>query len=863
MPPRPLRRRLLLSALPAALVGFAACGDPSDPRVRPGADDDEDRWDPISRPFDTDAGVTRPGRPSEDGGGVVGPDPGPRGTCAVTKPGQGARAGLVLRGAVILPAGLAERAEVYVGGNGLIACAASSCASSPGYADAAVVTCDGAVISPGLINPHDHITFANNPPKPHGLERYDHRNEWRKGLRGKRRISVIGGAPADVVRFAELRFVMSGVTSIAGAGGERGLARNVDVPGNRDMLEGLPITAADSDTFPLGTKDRDEPLFLSGSCDYPGSRRTASSIERLDGYLPHIAEGIDGAARNEFLCQSEGTHDLIARQTAVVHGIAAFPSDIAQYRRDMASLIWSPRSNVDLYGDTAPVTAYDRQGVLIALGTDWVPSGSMNMLRELRCADTLNQRYFGKHFSDAALVKMATENAAFAIGAERVVGMLKPGYVADIAVFSTGGRAPYRGIPEAGVEDVMLVLRGGKVLYGDDALVSAPAIGGADCEALDVCGVAKKACVAKDIGNGATLAAVREAGERIYPLFFCKNTAPRLEPSCTPYRETYRSGITATDADGDGIPDADDNCPNIFNPVRPVDGDKQADADGDGRGDACDRCPLDSSDSCEAISADDVDGDGVPNALDNCPKAPNADQADADNDGKGDACDACPSADPGATPCSRTYTIEQLRNPSSPGRPRPGTVRAVIQGVHVTAVRRQGTGSNDRNVTGFFVQELAAGPFRGLFVNLGGQAPSVAVGNIVDVEGLYEEVFGVTTLTQPTVRVVTPSTTLAVQPIVVDAARIATNGADAEGYESMLVRVENVAVTEQNADAAQNRDFDEFVVTGGLRVDDYIYDALDNNFAVGTTFRSITGIHGFLFSQRKLMPRDAADLLLQ
>lgn len=35
----------------------------------------------------------------------------------------------------------------------------------------------------------------------------------------------------------------------------------------------------------------------------------------------------------------------------------------------------------------------------------------------------------------------------------------------------------------------------------------------------------------------------------------------------------------------------------------------------------------------------DVDGDGVPNASDNCPSIANPDQADSDHDGIGDACD--------------------------------------------------------------------------------------------------------------------------------------------------------------------------------------------------------------------------------
>ena len=41
----------------------------------------------------------------------------------------------------------------------------------------------------------------------------------------------------------------------------------------------------------------------------------------------------------------------------------------------------------------AMVTAYKQMGVTIALGTDWLPSGSMNMLRELQCADYMNATY--------------------------------------------------------------------------------------------------------------------------------------------------------------------------------------------------------------------------------------------------------------------------------------------------------------------------------------------------------------------------------------------------------------------------------------------------------------------------------------
>ena len=80
----------------------------------------------------------------------------------------------------------------------------------------------------------------------------------------------------------------------------------------------------------------------------------------------------------------------------------------------------------------------------------------------------------------------------------------------------------------------------------------------------------------------------------------------------------------APDADADGVPDAEDNCPDVAN----VD---QADADNNGVGDACP--PRD-------VEVD-TDEDTIPNALDNCPDVANVDQADTDGDVIGDPCDNC------------------------------------------------------------------------------------------------------------------------------------------------------------------------------------------------------------------------------
>lgn len=103
--------------------------------------------------------------------------------------------------------------------------------------------------------------------------------------------------------------------------------------------------------------------------------------------------------------------------------------------------------------------------------------------------------------------------------------------------------------------------------------------------------------------------------------------------------------VCSTDADGDGVSDASDNCPFTCNP-------NQADTDGDGRGDRCDNCLLTPNpsqtdanfngigDDCEGLANDD-DGDGIDDSIDNC-AAFNPDQLDSDFDGLGDACDNCP-----------------------------------------------------------------------------------------------------------------------------------------------------------------------------------------------------------------------------
>jgi predicted CXXCH cytochrome family protein len=84
------------------------------------------------------------------------------------------------------------------------------------------------------------------------------------------------------------------------------------------------------------------------------------------------------------------------------------------------------------------------------------------------------------------------------------------------------------------------------------------------------------------------------------------------------------------DADGDGIPDAADNCPQHYNPG-------QVDTDADEVGDLCDDCVTVTN-----PGQGDTDEDSFGDVCDNCPLLHHHDQTESDGDGVGDVCDSCP-----------------------------------------------------------------------------------------------------------------------------------------------------------------------------------------------------------------------------
>jgi len=317
----------------------------------------------------------------------------------------------------------------------------------------------------------------------------------------------------------------------------------------------------------------------------------------------------------------------------------------------------------------------------------------------------------------------------------------------------------------------------------------------------------------------------------LYPLFECDAPSTRFE--CAP-----GDGAQAGDGDGDGIADGEDDCPDAYDP-------EQWDLDGDGAGDSCDPCPMDPADLCSGFTPGDTDGDGVADEDDLCPHVWD-DGTDSDGDGKGDACDPCPQeSNPGSDPC--TYTIPQLRNPADAGHPFSGTPARIASSV-VTAIYED---------TGFYVTDPAHDEWGGIYVYTDATV-TVALGDQVELDGEYQEYYHLSELGWPDIDVLGSQPVPAAWPIA-DPADVATGGALAEAYESQLIVVGPVTVVDSNPDSPS--DYGEFAVDGNLRVDDALWAELPDHPAVGTSYTSITGVLTYSYSNYKLMPRSADDLV--
>jgi 5-methylthioadenosine/S-adenosylhomocysteine deaminase len=334
------------------------------------------------------------------------------------------------------------------------------------------------IIFPGLIDLHNHVTWNVFPQWNIGKQRFSNRYEWRyHNLEYQKKVAkpndkmLYSGVSffCQMNTYGELRALVGGTTSILNTSDDendciRGLVRNLDDPTQLDLQR--------IDYYiDIQNHNPDKPENTQKINNELEAIRQKLISGNLDAFLIHLAEGKanDSITKQEFsILQDKG---LLTNKTAIIHGIALGPIQFQAMYDKGASLIWSPRSNIELYGQTTDIISAKNKKVRIALAPDWAITGSKNMLDELGYAADWNKKHLNSIFSDKDLVEMVTSIPAGIAGISDKVGSIKVGLYADLLVISGDISKPYSSLVQAGTEDVKLVFINGIPIYGRKELM--------------------------------------------------------------------------------------------------------------------------------------------------------------------------------------------------------------------------------------------------------------------------------------------------------------------------------------------------------------------------------------------------------
>ncbi len=321
----------------------------------------------------------------------------------------------------------------------------------------------GGVLAPGLIDLHGHPEFnvfaAWEPP-----QRFANRYEWRASdlyrslVREPQDRLLAALPPWTQLRYAEIRALVGGVTAIQGSGGQasryqdEALVRNVD-----KWIFGGQVARA--------------------MIDLPWSDAAVEKLRRIveddsvRAFYIHLAEGSTNDSESSAELERLEELGALTPATVVIHGTALSPEQLGRVRDAGAKLVWSPQSNLRLYGETTDAALAMDLGIPVGLGADWLPSGSTSLLAELKVARRCLAQQAEAPPDPRRLVDMVTREAAEIAGLGDRLGTLAPRRPADLVAFERLHEDPWESVVRADPSHVDLVMIGGDVAYGRDNLV--------------------------------------------------------------------------------------------------------------------------------------------------------------------------------------------------------------------------------------------------------------------------------------------------------------------------------------------------------------------------------------------------------
>jgi hypothetical protein len=392
----------------------------------------------------------------------------------------------VLKGTVVTPTKVIANGSVLVVGNKI-----KMVGPDVAVPQGTPIVDTGGIILPGFIDLHNHLTWNLFPRwKPGRL--FANRYEWQQipaygvALSTPHAKLYTDNLGCQMNRYAEVKAITQGETSVVGTLSPaqkciEGLARNLDFYSGFYAPGSIGIEKLRYEIFPL-------------ELDAPTTTQINLALDNHDltSFIVHLAEGspTDASSAREF--KMFAARGFLRGGVSIIHGVALKDADFHQMATNSVGLIWSPRSNIELYGATTDVASAAKEHVKIALSPDWSPSGSDGMMDELVYAATWNAGQKPPLFSDENLFRMATEIPAQLAGVGDKIGAVSAGYFADLIVIDGMGPAKdaYYSAAHSHPVNLRLVVIDGEPVYGSPGLM-ATLLPSQALETIDICGTPK------------------------------------------------------------------------------------------------------------------------------------------------------------------------------------------------------------------------------------------------------------------------------------------------------------------------------------------------------------------------------------
>ena len=162
----------------------------------------------------------------------------------------------------------------------------------------------------------------------------------------------------------------------------------------------------------------------------------------------------------------------ITKALAGIHCAGLLNEDFKIFGDRDASMVWSPMSNLLLYGATSRVKSARDNGVRIGLGSDWAVSGQQEPARRVQGRAARERRNeHGLHRSRSGRDGDEAMRPPSSAGSN-VLGSLRPGARADLIVLDGTPADPYKALVAAKETALSLVMINGVARFGTTALMT-------------------------------------------------------------------------------------------------------------------------------------------------------------------------------------------------------------------------------------------------------------------------------------------------------------------------------------------------------------------------------------------------------